>query len=510
MPIIVLAYLLVAGASRPAAAAPPSGKADVYTTPSTLAAGTLAAGSTFDLAITVEPRSVAVDAVAVRLAFDPAYLEVAQVASGGVLDTLLAQTVDNATGTLFYAAGKLTGPWPSTTFLLATVTFRLKAAPAASLAISLVTGGANATGVAANGANVLNSARGTTIELGPPAGSGSGGSAGSGGSSGGSRGGSSGSSGGSAGSGGSSGGSSGSAGGSSSGGGASSASSGASSAGSSVPPAPSLLLPVATPAPSSVGAPPVLVPLPASAATPGPDGLFRFVPPLPATIEVGAAPVAVPFAQVYTERDGLRLLGHSLAPAGSLGGILAQYFEKGRLEAHPEEPEPAWRFQYGLLVDELLAAGAPLPVGGDASTLTYAGLLALAQPAQRVSPPEGFGGGTALLPDGSSFIPFSATLAPEAGHVVPAIFWQYVNDPALFPGGWLHDVGLPVTEPVEAIVDKGPEVGRRIVVQAFQRTILTYDPRNPPAYQVERANVGTDYARAFPQRFAPASTPGAE
>jgi hypothetical protein len=247
----------------------------------------------------------------------------------------------------------------------------------------------------------------------------------------------------------------------------------------------------------------VLVPLPASAAVPGPDGLFRFVPPLPAAIEVGAAPVAAPFAQVYAEREGLRLLGHSLAPARPEGGVLAQYFEKGRLEAHPEAPEPAWRFQYGLLVDELMAAGVPLPVGGDASTLTYAGLQQLAQPAQRVPPPAGLAGGTALLPDGSVFIPFSATLQPEAGHVVPPRFWAYLNDPALFPGGWLHDVGLPVTEPVEAIVDKGPERGRRIVVQAFQRTILTDDPRNPPDYQVERANVGTDYARAFPQQFMP-------
>jgi hypothetical protein len=37
-------------------------------------------------------------------------------------------------------------------------------------------------------------------------------------------------------------------------------------------------------------------------------------------------------------------------------------------------------------------------------------------------------------------------------------------------------------------------------VQAFQRTVLTYDAANSPDWQVERANVGTDYARAFPQR----------
>ncbi len=65
----------------------------------------------------------------------------------------------------------------------------------------------------------------------------------------------------------------------------------------------------------------------------------------------------------------------------------------------------------------------------------------------------------------------------------------------------LHDVGLPITPPVEAVVDKGPDKGRRILVQAFQRTILTYDPSNPADYVIERANVGTDYARAFPHKF---------
>jgi hypothetical protein len=49
-------------------------------------------------------------------------------------------------------------------------------------------------------------------------------------------------------------------------------------------------------------------------------------------------------------------------------------------------------------------------------------------------------------------------------------------------------------------VDKGPDKGRRIIIQAFQRTILTDDPLNPAQWQIERANVGTDYACAFPGR----------
>lgn len=64
------------------------------------------------------------------------------------------------------------------------------------------------------------------------------------------------------------------------------------------------------------------------------------------------------------------------------------------------------------------------------------------------------------------------------------VFWSYINRSDLFPSGWLHDIGLPMAEAVEAIVDKGEAKGRRITIQAFQRTVLTYDPLNPTERQV--------------------------
>ena len=213
----------------------------------------------------------------------------------------------------------------------------------------------------------------------------------------------------------------------------------------------------------------------------------------------GVAPM---FAQFYTERDGLRLLGRSLGAADVWNGLPFQLFEKGRLEDHSANAAlpPAWRFQYGLLVDELMQAGVQLPIGGDTSTLTYADLRARAAPEARIVPPAGFTGLTAMLPDGSVFVPFTADLSPAPGHVIAPWFWEYINRQDLFPGGWLHDVGLPITEPLEALVDKGPDKGQRIIIQAFQRTILTDDPLNPPQWRIERANVGADYACAFPER----------
>jgi hypothetical protein len=227
------------------------------------------------------------------------------------------------------------------------------------------------------------------------------------------------------------------------------------------------------------------------------------VPPLPPGVSVASNQVAEAFVQFYAERQGLRVLGNTLVASRREQGRTVQYFEKGRMEDHEDEPNPSWRFQYGLLVDELAQLKAGLPVGGDASTVTYAAIYLLSLPDLRAAPPAGFVGGTQALPDGAVFIPFSAALLPGPGQVVPAPFWTYINNEELFPGGWLHDVGLPLTAPVEAIVDKGSDKGRRILIQAFQRTILTYDPLNPADYVIERANVGTDYARAFPEKFGP-------
>ena len=57
-----------------------------------------------------------------------------------------------------------------------------------------------------------------------------------------------------------------------------------------------------------------------------------------------------------------------------------------------------------------------------------------------------------------------------------------------------------MTEAIPAVVTKGASANRQVLIQVFQRTILTYDPMNPTDFQVERANVGTDYRRAFPDR----------
>jgi hypothetical protein len=216
--------------------------------------------------------------------------------------------------------------------------------------------------------------------------------------------------------------------------------------------------------------------------------------------------------QYYTLVDGPRTLGGAISPiVQTQDGQPAQYFEKARLEnrrSTNRTGNPAYDFEYGLLVDEMKAVRSLKPVGGERSSVTYDTIQAESDPARRGAPPSGFTGNTMVQANGNVFIPFTADLSSAPGHMVPPYFWEFINRADLFPGGWLHDIGLPVTPAIPATVDKGRIIGTQIIrvqgapitVQAFQRTILTYDPANPEGYLTERANTGTDFATIFPNR----------
>ena len=210
-------------------------------------------------------------------------------------------------------------------------------------------------------------------------------------------------------------------------------------------------------------------------------------------------PVDPRFADYYQRHDGPRVEGNPITGPLVVNGYFAQYFEKGRIEDHSAETaDPNWRFVDGLLVDDLHQRQANVPVGGNVSSITYADVDRAAATQLRLALPVGLRSGVYRNPDGSVFVPFTADLTLAPGHDIAPRFWDYLNRQDLFPGGWLHDVGLPITEPMTAVVDKGSITGRTIAVQAFQRTVLTDDPLNPPDWQVERANLGSDYLQVFP------------
>jgi len=197
--------------------------------------------------------------------------------------------------------------------------------------------------------------------------------------------------------------------------------------------------------------------------------------------------IADPFVKHYWGHQGLRVLGYVHSHQMNANGYLAQYFEKGRLEDHSHETsDPNWALMYGRLTVELMEQASWFPVNG--TTVTYGDLWYYS--ATKHPAPVGFTGGTMVV-EGGTFVPFDAMLNPQPGYVVPDYFWAYINRQDLFPGGWMHDIGLPLTNAFGVQTMKDGQT-RMITMQAFERSILTFDPMNPPEWQIERGNVGTD------------------
>lgn len=204
------------------------------------------------------------------------------------------------------------------------------------------------------------------------------------------------------------------------------------------------------------------------------------------------------FAAYYQDHDGFRLFGSPLTLLQEVEGFPVQYFDKGRLEDHGgANGNPDWELMFGRLTAELLA-GAASDVAVSGTSLSYGALRDAARPDARSAPPAGFHGGvqevTRPVVGRSVFIPVDPTLRSAPGYYVPWVFWTYMNQPALFPGGWLHDLGLPLSPSLTARTTKGSSV-RTIVLQAFERTVLTFDSLNPPGWEVERGNLGADALR---------------
>ncbi|HUS14101.1 MAG TPA: DUF5107 domain-containing protein, partial [Chloroflexia bacterium] len=63
----------------------------------------------------------------------------------------------------------------------------------------------------------------------------------------------------------------------------------------------------------------------------------------------------------------------------------------------------------------------------------------------------------------------------------------------------LFVVGYPVTEPYWIRIRAGGQP-RIVLMQAFERRVLTYSPANGPGWQVEMGNVGRHY---YTWRYGP-------
>lgn len=208
------------------------------------------------------------------------------------------------------------------------------------------------------------------------------------------------------------------------------------------------------------------------------------------------------------------------------GARAVRYHEKSRMEitAPDADSSAPWYVTNGLLARELvtgeLQAGderweqrepAQVNVAGDPNdpdAPTYASFLELLG-----APPVDVGapitatvdraGAVGENPDLAAYGVTGAQLTPETNHVVASVFWEFMNSSGVvnLDGAYVVDLlfespyfatGLPITEAYWTRVDVGG-TERLVLIQVFERRVLTYTPGNPPGWEVEAGNVGSHY-----------------
>ena len=261
--------------------------------------------------------------------------------------------------------------------------------------------------------------------------------------------------------------------------------------------------------------------------------------------------VDLAFQRVWTRTDGLVADGSAVRSwvwgpgswaagrepyaEGPGGTRVVQYFDKGRMEVNdPTSDRSAPGYvTNGLLVVEMVSgavqvgerstrpggpalepvAGDPRPNNPDAPD--YAGFRPVASLAANNEAPNRTGrpvdatisrsgvvGRNAALGRWTQVAHFNAV--PGLRHNIPEVFWTFLNSqgPVLDAGqpaegpllDWQFTVGYPITEAYWARMRvEGKD--RDVLIQLFQRRVLTYDPAAPAGWQVQMGNVGQHYYR---------------
>jgi hypothetical protein len=214
---------------------------------------------------------------------------------------------------------------------------------------------------------------------------------------------------------------------------------------------------------------------------------------------------------------------------GPAGRHLVTYLDKSRMEINNPSGDRGsrWYVTNGLLVVDMVSGRiqvgdsqfepyfpANIPVAGDTNSPdapTYASLARVAslqgdrrapnRTGQRVQEGLGRAGNTSVLQNLPAEVRYAA-YESTLGHNIPDVFWSFLNSRGLvYENGryaegllmdWLFVMGYPISEPYWINIRVGGQ-SRWVLMQAFQRRILTYSPQNAEGWQVEMGNVGRAY-----------------
>jgi hypothetical protein len=213
---------------------------------------------------------------------------------------------------------------------------------------------------------------------------------------------------------------------------------------------------------------------------------------------------------------------------GQNGQHLVAYFDKGRMEINNPDANGNGNITYGLLVVDMMKGKIqtgtdsfqeyyPANIGvagdfGNDKSPTYASMAKVSsidhgenqstdQTGKKVTASLN---AAAEVGQADPKVADKATLSKffaDTGHNVPDITWQWMNrniqtlDKQTVKTeqyNWLKEIGYPVSEPYWIKVPIGGKM-TDIMVQAFQRQIITYNPNNKAPFNFEKANVGAHY-----------------
>jgi hypothetical protein len=190
------------------------------------------------------------------------------------------------------------------------------------------------------------------------------------------------------------------------------------------------------------------------------------------------------------------------------------YFDKARMEVNDQDAEQ-W-VTAGLLVRDMIAgkvqvgesefettAPANVPLTGDPLEFnpdapTYASLSGLASIDANRSVAQRAGSAVVEVVGKDGSVRTQNSLSGQVrygsydstlGHNIADVFDAYFTT---LPSDWHMSVGLPLTEPYWVRTNLAGQ-STWVLVQAFERRILTYTPINRPDWRVEMGNVGRHY-----------------
>jgi hypothetical protein len=209
------------------------------------------------------------------------------------------------------------------------------------------------------------------------------------------------------------------------------------------------------------------------------------------------------------------------------GERLVEYYDKSRMEiSQPSaDRKQRWFVTNGLLVKELVSgrlqvgdaefedrepSGAAIagdPEAGNPAPAyrAFAGVVSLN--GDRRAEPQLGADVTATIDQAGQLGNDPALARPETristyeanlGHNIPGVFWRYLTT---LPDDWVFALGYPISEPLWTVARVGGN-DKPVLVQLFERRVLTYTPDNPREFQVEMGNVGQHYHR-WRYGFAP-------